>query len=161
METCTAILAEVAVIIGIFYAEPLRAVGIALAAVNTEFAELAHIHVVVAGSAIVAEMLLPSRRIYAVFATGAALALSNGDATFGAKSAIGAEFKVGASGASFALLAEEFLGAIGAMSSVSAVLAPIIGMLAAGIAVSTLFDCTFRTEITILTNLADKTFSTA
>ena len=67
-------------------------------------------------------------------------------AAFGAKAAIGAEFKIGASGASLALLAEEFPGAIGAMGSVSAVLAPILGMLTAGIAVSTCIDRAFVTE---------------
>jgi hypothetical protein len=161
VEAGAAILAEVAVVIGILDAESLRAFGIALAAVDTDSAELAHINLVVAGSAIVAEMVLPIGRVYAVFAAGTAFALGVVDATLGAKSAIGAEFKVGASGASLALLTEEFLGAIGAMRSVSAVGAPIIGMLAAGIAVSTFFNRTFGAEVAILADLADKTFNAA
>ena len=154
VEADAAILAEVAVVIGILDAESLRAFGIALAAVDTDSAELAHINLVIAGAAIVAEMLLPIGRIYAVFAAGTALALGVVGTAFGAEAAIGAELKVGASGASFAILAEEFLGAIGAMRSVSAVLAPILGMLAAGIAVITLIDRTFGTEVAMLANLA-------
>jgi hypothetical protein len=161
VEAGAAILAEVAVVIGILDAESLRAFGIALAAVNTDSAELAHINLVVAGSAIVAEMILPIGRVYAVFAAGATLALGVVDAALGAKSAIRAKLKVGASGASLALLTEEFLGAIGAMRSVSAVGAPIIGMLAAGIAVSTFFNRTFGAEVAILADLADKTFNAA
>ena len=146
VEADAAILAEVAVVIGILHAESLRAFGIALTAVKTDTAELAHIHLVIAGAAIGAEMLLPIGRVYAVFAAGTALALGVVGTAFGAKSAIGAEFKIGASGASFTILAEEFLGAIGAMGSFSAVGAPIIGMLAAGIAVSTCIDRAFVTE---------------
>lgn len=146
VEADAAILAEVAVVIGILNAESLRAFGIALAAVKTDTAELAHINLVIAGAAIGAEMLLPIGRVYAVFAAGTALSLRVVGAAFGAKSAIGAEFKLGASGASFAILAEEFLGAIDAMGSVSAVGAPILGMLAAGIAVSTCIDRAFVTE---------------
>ena len=97
MEADAAILAEMAVVIGILDAESLRAFGIALTAVKTDTAELAHINLVVAGSAIVAEMLLPIGRVYAVFASGTALALGVVDAALGAKSAIGAEFKLGAS----------------------------------------------------------------
>ena len=159
VEAGAAILAEVAVVIGILDAESLRAFGIAHAAVKTDTAELAHINLVVAGSAIVAEMILPFGRVYAVFAAGAAFTLGVVDAAFGAKSAIGAELKVGASGASFALLAEEFLGAIGAMRSVSAVGAPILGMQTAGIAVIPLIQGTVVTEGTILTDLADMTFN--
>ena len=161
VEADAAILAEVAVVIGILHAESLRAFGIALTAVKTDTAELTHINLVVASSAIGAEMLLPIGRVYAVFAAGTALALGVVDAALGAKSAIGAELKVGASGASLALLTEEFLCAIGAMRSVSAVGAPIIGMLAAGIAVSTFFNRTFGAEVAILANLADKTFFAA
>jgi hypothetical protein len=161
VEAGAAILAEVAVVIGILHAESLRAFGIALTAVKTDTAELAHINLVVAGAAIVAEMLLPIGRVYAVFAAGTALALGVVDAALGAKSAIRAELKVGASGASLALLTEEFLGAVGAMRSVSAVGAPIIGMLAAGIAVSTFFNRTFGAEVAILADLADKTFNAA
>lgn len=145
VEAGAAILAEVAVVIGILNAESLRAFGIALAAVKTDTAEFAHINLVVAGSAIGAEMLIPIGRVYTVFAAGTALALGVVGAAFCAKSALGAEFKIGASGASFAILAEEFLSAIDAMSSVSAVLAPIIDMLAAGIAVIALIDRTFGT----------------
>ena len=97
MEASATILAEVAVVSGILDAESLRAFGIALAAVDTDSAELAHINLVIAGSAIVAEMILPFGRVYAVFAAGAAFALSVVDAALGAKSAIGAEFKIGAS----------------------------------------------------------------
>ena len=154
VEAGAAVLAEVAVVIGILDAESLRAFGIALAAVDTDTAELTHIHLVIAGAAIGAEMLLPIGRVYAVFAAGTALALGVVDAALGAKSAIGAEFKLGASGASFAILAEEFLGAIDAMGSVSAVGAPILGMLAAGIAVITLIDRTFGTEVAMLANFA-------
>ena len=154
MEADAAILAEVAVVIGILHAESLRAIGIALAAVDTDTAELTHIHLVIAGAAIGAEMLLPIGRVYAVFAAGAALTLGVVDAALGAKSSIGAEYKLGASGASLALLAEEFLGTISAMRSVSAVLAPILGMLAAGIAVITLINRTFGAEVAMLTNLA-------
>ena len=154
VEAGAAILAEVAVVIGILHAESIRAFGIALTAINTDTAELTHINLVVAGAAIGAEMLLPIGRVYAVFAAGTALALGVVGAAFGAKSAIGAEFKLGASGASFAILAEEFLGAIDAMRSVSAVGAPILGMLAAGIAVITLIDRTFGTEVAMLANLA-------
>lgn len=159
METGTAILAEMAVVIGILNAESLRAFGIALTAVKTDTAELTHIHLVIAGAAIGAEMLLPIGRVYAVFAAGAALTLGVVDAALGAKSAIGAEFKLGASGASLALLAEEFLGAIDAMGSVSAVGAPILGMLAAGIAVITLINRTFGTEVAMLANLAHMTIN--
>ena len=74
-------------------------------------------------------------------------------------SAIGAEFKLGASGASFAILAEKFLGTIDAMGSVSAVGAPILGMLAAGIAVITLINRTFGTEVAMLANLAHMTIN--
>ena len=154
VEAGAAILAEMAVVIGILHAESLRAFGIALAAINTDTAELTHINLVIAGAAIVAEMLLPIGRVYAVFAAGTALSLRVVGAAFGAKSAIGAEFKLGASGASFAILAEEFLGAIGAMGSVSAVGAPILGMLAAGIAVITLINRTFGAEVAMLANLA-------
>ena len=97
MEADAAILAEVAVVIGILDAESLRAFGIALTAVDTDTAELAHINLVIAGAAIGAEMLLPIGRVYAVFAAGAALTLGVVDAALGAKSAIGAEFKLGAS----------------------------------------------------------------
>ena len=97
VEADAAILAEVAVVIGILHAESLRAFGIALTAIDTDSAELAHINLVVAGSAIVAEMILPFGRVYAVFAAGAAFTLGVVDAAFGAKSAIGAEFKLGAS----------------------------------------------------------------
>ena len=97
VEAGAAVLAEVAVVIGILDAESLRAFGIALAAINTDSAELAHINLVVASSAIGAEMLLPIGRVYAVFAAGTALALGVVDAALGAKSAIGAEFKLGAS----------------------------------------------------------------
>lgn len=159
VEAGAAILAEVAVVIGILHAESLRAFGIALAAVKTDTAELAHIHLVVAGSAIGAEMLLPIGRVYAVFATGTALSLRVVDAAFRAKSAIGAEFKLGASGASFTILAEEFLGAIDAMGSFSAVGAPILGMLAAGIAVITRINRTFGAEVAIPADLADMTFN--
>ena len=159
VEAGAAVLAEVAVVIGILDAESLRAFGIALAAVDTDSAELAHINLVIAGAAIGAEMLLPIGRVYAVFAAGTALALGVVGAAFGAKSAIGAEFKLGASGASFAILAEEFLGAIDAMGSVSAVGAPILGMLAAGIAVITLIDRTFGTEVAMLANLAHITIN--
>jgi len=161
VEAGAAILAEVAVVIGILHAESLRAFGIALAAVDTDSAELAHINLVVAGSAIGAEMLLPIGRVYAVFAAGTALALGVVGAAFGAKSAIGAEFKLGASGASFAILAEKFLGTIGAMGSVSAVGAPILGMLAAGIAVITLIDRTFGTEVAMLANFAHMAINAA
>ena len=161
VEAGAAILAEVAVVIGILHAEPLRAFGIALAAVKTDTAELAHINLVIAGSAIGAEMHLPFGRIYAVFAAGTALSLRVVDAAFRAKSAIGAEFKLGASGASFAILAEEFLGAIDAMGSVSAVGAPILGMLAAGIAVIPLINRTFGTEVAMLANLAHMTINAA
>ena len=159
MEADAAILAEVAVVIGILDTESLRAFGIALTAIKTDTAELAHIHLVVAGAAIVAEMLLPIGRVYAVFAAGTALALGVVDAALRAKSAIGAEFKIGASGASFAILAEKFLGAIDAMGSVSAVGAPILGMLAAGIAVITLINRTFGTEVAMLANLAHMTIN--
>ena len=155
MEAGAAILAEVAVVIGILNAESLRAFGIALAAINTDTAELTHIHLVIAGAAIGAEMLLPIGRVYAVFAAGTALSLRIVDAAFRAKSAIGAEFKVSASGASFALLAEKFLGAIDAVGSVSAVGTPILGMLAAGIAVITLINRTFGAEVAMLANFAD------
>lgn len=159
VEAGAAILAEVAVVIGILHAESLRAFGIALAAVDTDTAELTHIHLVIAGAAIGAEMLLPIGRVYAVFAAGTALSLRVVDAAFRAKSTIGAEFKLGASGASFAILAEEFLGAIDAMGSVSAVGAPILGMLAAGIAVITLINRTFGTEVAMLANLAHMTIN--
>ena len=159
VEAGAAVLAEVAVVIGILHAESLRAFGIALAAVDTDSAELTHIHLVIAGAAIGAEMLLPIGRVYTVFAAGTALALGVVDAALGAKSAIGAEFKLGASGASLALLAEEFLGAIDAMGSVSAVGAPILGMLAAGIAVITLINRTFGTEVAMLANLAHVTIN--
>ena len=161
VEADAAILAEVAVVIGILHAESLRAFGIALTAVKTDTAELAHINLVVAGAAIGAEMLLPIGRVYAVFAAGTALALGVVDAALGAKSAIGAEFKIGASGASFTILAEEFLGAIGTMRSVSAVLAPIIGMLAAGIAMISRLYRTFGAEVAIPADLADTTFNAA
>ena len=159
VEAGAAVLAEVAVVIGILHAESIRAFGIALTAINTDTAELTHINLVVAGAAIGAEMLLPIGRVYAVFAAGTALALGVVDAAFRAKSAIGAEFKLGASGASFAILAEEFLGAIDAMRSVSAVGAPILGMLAAGIAVITLINRTFGTEVAMLANLAHMAIS--
>ena len=161
VEADAAILAKVVVVIGILDAESLRAFGIALTAVKTDTAELAHINLVVAGAAIGAEMLLPIGRVYAVFAAGAALTLGVVDAALGAKSAIGAEFKIGASGASFTILAEEFLGAIGTMRSVSAVLAPIIGMLAAGIAMISRLYRTFGAEVAIPADLADTTFNAA
>ena len=159
VEAGAALLAEVAVVIGILHAESIRAFGIALTAINTDTAELTHINLVVAGAAIGAEMLLPIGRVYAVFAAGAAFALGVVDAAFGAKSAIGAEFKLGASGASFTILAEDFLGAIGAMRSVSAVGAPIIGMLAAGIAMISRLYRTFGAEVAIPADLADMTFN--
>lgn len=159
VEAGAAILAEVAVVIGILHAESIRAFGTALTAVKTDTAELAHINLVVAGAAIGAEMLLPIGRVYAVFAAGAAFALGVVDAAFRAKSAIGAEFKIGASRASFTILAEEFLGAIGAMRSVSAVGAPIIGMLAAGIAMISRLYRTFGAEVAIPADLADMTFN--
>ncbi|MBO5147482.1 MAG: hypothetical protein J6C24_02325 [Clostridia bacterium] len=159
VEAGAAILAEVAVVIGILHAESIRAFGIALTAINTDTAELTHINLVVAGAAIGAEMLLPIGRVYAVFAAGAAFALGVVDAAFRAKSAIGAEFKIGASGASFTILAEEFLCAIGTMRSVSAVGTPIIGMLAAGIAMISRLYRTFGAEVAIPADLADMTFN--
>ena len=99
VETFAAVLTEMEIVIVVLYTDGRRfgAVGIAFTAIQTQLADVAHVHFAEGLAAIGAEMVVPIGIFYTVFAAGAALALGVVDAALGAKSAIGAEFKIGAS----------------------------------------------------------------